>query len=87
MVNNFFKKVSALFNFTTITNKRGAIILMLSFTWMVTYGWSLMWEETGVPGGNPLVWSGNHHTISHTAAAEDRTWDSSCEQRARYRLH
>ena len=25
-----------------------------------------MWEETGVPGGNPRVRAGDHHTLSHT---------------------
>ena len=24
-----------------------------------------VWEETGVPGGNPFVWLGDHMTISH----------------------
>ena len=24
-----------------------------------------VWEETGVPGGNPPVWLGDHMTISH----------------------
>ena len=24
-----------------------------------------LWEETGVPGGNPPVWLGDHMTISH----------------------
>ena len=32
----------------------------------------LMWEETGVTGGNPPVWLGDHMTISH-ADAEYRT--------------
>ena len=27
-----------------------------------------MWEETGVPGGNPPVWLGDHMTISHADA-------------------
>ena len=26
-----------------------------------------VWEETGVPGGNPPVWLGDHMTISHAA--------------------
>ena len=26
------------------------------------------WEETGVPGGNPPVWLGDHMTISHADA-------------------
>jgi len=24
-----------------------------------------VWEETGVPGGNPPVWLGDYMTISH----------------------
>ena len=28
----------------------------------------LVWEETGVPGGNPPVWLGDHMTISHADA-------------------
>ena len=34
-----------------------------------------MWEETGVPGGNPRVRVGDHHTLSHTTTPdhEDRT--------------
>ena len=35
--------------------------------WMV-----FVWEETGVPGGNPLVRLGDHMTISH-ADSEYRT--------------
>ena len=27
-----------------------------------------VWEETGVPGGNPPVWLGDHMTISHVDA-------------------
>ena len=27
-----------------------------------------VWEETGVPGGNPPAWLGNHMTISHADA-------------------
>ena len=27
-----------------------------------------VWEETGVPGGNPPVWLGDHMTISHADA-------------------
>jgi len=27
-----------------------------------------MWEETGVPGGNPPAWLGDHMTISHANA-------------------
>jgi len=32
-----------------------------------------VWEETGVPGGNPPVWLGDHMTISH-ADTGYRTW-------------
>ena len=32
-----------------------------------------VWEETGVPGGNPPAWLGDHMTISH-ADAGYRTW-------------
>ena len=34
-----------------------------------------MWEETGVPGGNPRVRVGDHHALSHTTTADhgDRT--------------
>ena len=32
-----------------------------------------VWEETGVPGGNPPVWLGDHMTISRTDAGY-RTW-------------
>ena len=28
-----------------------------------------VWEETGIPGGNPPVWLGDHMTISHADAA------------------
>ena len=34
---------------------------------MFAFGWSSVWEETGVPGGNPPVWLGDHMTISHAA--------------------
>ena len=27
-----------------------------------------VWEETGVPGGSPRVWLGDHMTISHAEA-------------------
>ena len=27
-----------------------------------------VWEETGVPGGNPPVWLGDHMAISHADA-------------------
>ena len=27
-----------------------------------------VWEETGVPGGNPPVWLGDHMTSSHADA-------------------
>ena len=32
-----------------------------------------VWEETGVPGGNPPVWLGDHMTILH-ADVGYRTW-------------
>ena len=32
-----------------------------------------VWEETGVPEGNPPVWRDDHMTISH-ADAGYRTW-------------
>jgi len=35
--------------------------------------WSLLWEETGVPGENPRVRTGDHCTLSHTAPTGDRT--------------
>ena len=28
----------------------------------------IVWEETGVPGGNPPVWHGDHMTISYADA-------------------
>ena len=33
----------------------------------------VVWEETGVPGGNPPVWLGDQMTISHDEAGY-RTW-------------
>ena len=45
-----------------------------------------VWEETGVPGGNPPVWLGDHMTISQADAGyrtyllykvdESMTWES-----------
>lgn len=37
---------------------------------------SLIWEEAGVPGENPRVHAGDHHTLSHTTTVNcrDRTW-------------
>ena len=32
-----------------------------------------VWEEIGVPGGNPPFWLGDHMTISH-ADAGYQTW-------------
>ena len=34
-----------------------------------------MWEEAGVPGENPRVQAGDHHTLSHTTTVDqgDRT--------------
>ena len=34
----------------------------------VCVGMVFVWEETGVPGGNPPVWLGDHMTISHADA-------------------
>lgn len=36
---------------------------------------SLMWKEARVPGENPSVQAGDHHTLSHTTSVDhgDRT--------------
>ena len=41
-----------------------------------------MCEETGVPGGNPPVWLGDHMTISHAGRTpgiepESQRWEAS----------
>ena len=48
-------------------NKLYMILIMLLFT-DVCVRMVFVWEETGVPGGNPPVWLGDHMTISHADA-------------------
>ena len=59
--------------FTTITKQAIQLILIMLVGTDVCVRMFLVWEETGVPGGNPPVWLGDYMTISH-ADAGYRTW-------------
>ena len=51
--------------FTTITKQVIQLILIMLVGTDVCVRMVFVWAETGVPGGNPLVWLGDHMTISH----------------------
>lgn len=62
-------------HFTTIDKSSYTTLVMLSSvvgTDVRTKGllMSLMWKEAGVPGENPGVQAGDHHTLSHTTTVE-----------------
>ena len=51
--------------FTTITKQVIQLILIMLVGTDVCVRMVFVWEETGVLGGNPPVWLGDHMTISH----------------------
>ena len=55
--------------FTTITKQVIQIILIMLVGTDVYVPVVFEWEETGVSGGNPPGWLGDHMNISHTNAA------------------
>lgn len=62
-------------HFTTIDKSNYTTLVMLSpvvGTGVRTKGslMSLMWKEAGVPGENPRIRAGDHHTLSHTTTVE-----------------
>ena len=61
--NNF---ITNLYN-NNVRNVKQLISIMLVGT-DVCIPVVFVWEETGVPGGNPPVWVGDHMTISHADA-------------------
>jgi len=48
--------------FTTITKQVIQLILIMLVGTDVCVRMVFVWEETGVPGGNPPVWLGDHMT-------------------------
>ena len=51
--------------FTNITKQVIQLILIMLVGTDVCVRIVFVWEETGIPGGNPPVWLGDHMTISH----------------------
>ena len=63
--------------FTTITTQVIQLILIMLVGTDVWVPVVFVWEETGVPGGNPPVWLGDHMTISHDGnKSHNDTWCS-----------
>ena len=54
--------------FTTIMEQVIQLILIMLVGTDVCVRMVSVWKETGVPGGNPTVWLGDHMTISHADA-------------------
>ena len=54
--------------FTTITKQVIQLILSILVGIDVCVRMVFVWEETGVPRGNPPVWLGDHMPISHADA-------------------
>ena len=54
--------------FTTITKQVKQLILTMLVGTDVCFPVVFVWEETGVPGGKPHVWLGDHMSIWRVAA-------------------
>ena len=71
-----FFPISNFIYFTTITKHVIQLILIMLFGTNVCVRMVFVWEETGVPGGNPPVWLGGHMTISHADALCTEIWST-----------